>query len=245
MSHTPGGGSEEANDPKRMVVYLRFPFTRNGFQDPPSTDWDSSKEKALWEYLSKSSSEKEVDWEYLANKFNVPVAFILQQAAYLYEKELELVRAQMQRVKLGSPGAPPVNNSKGAASGSDDSSNAPPDPPNPPGNTSNNNNTDSGSSSPFFGDPERRAKQLLTESRAQYDGDAAADEELEPAFLPTKTSKHSKGNDHHNNNNTNLSSSNGNSSTFTDLSDTSISKSALEEALLNELGNEESTHDHH
>lgn len=27
--------SSKKEEPNRMVVYLRFPFARNGFQDPP------------------------------------------------------------------------------------------------------------------------------------------------------------------------------------------------------------------
>jgi hypothetical protein len=38
----------------------------------------------------------------LASRFNVSVPFILQQAAWLYEQELQQVRAQMQRVNRSS-----------------------------------------------------------------------------------------------------------------------------------------------
>lgn len=186
------------------------------------------KEKNLWEYLSRSLSEGEVDWESLANRFNVTVPFILQQAAWLYEKELEQVRAQMQKVKVVA--APTKHPNVGAAGGKTHPPSAPALNP----NINSGGGSSSGSSS-FFNDPERK-KKLLTESRNSIV--PPEEEEPEPAFLPANTNA----TNNNNNNNTvgHYSSNDDNSSTFTELSETSISKSALEEALLYELGNESS-----
>ncbi|CAN6633908.1 hypothetical protein TRVA0_014S01530 [Trichomonascus vanleenenianus] len=100
-SHSNQLGSQEGSARgKRLVVYLRFPFKRNGFKDPIPAVWNSEKEKRLWELLSQSDNRSEIDWSSLARQFDVPVAYALQQAAWLYEKELEQVRAQMQKVNL-------------------------------------------------------------------------------------------------------------------------------------------------
>lgn len=159
-----------------------------------------------------------MDWEDLAHRFNVTVPFILQQAAWLYEKELEQVRAQMQKVKVAT--APAKHTSGGTASAKKH-----------PANIDSTGGSPSGSSS-FFNDPDKK-KKLLTESRNSIA--PAEEEEPDPAFLPSNTNTTTN-----NNNVGHYSSNDDNSSTFTELSETSISKSALEEALLYELGNESS-----
>ncbi|KAF1966921.1 hypothetical protein BU23DRAFT_306587 [Bimuria novae-zelandiae CBS 107.79] len=82
----------------QFTVLLRVPFTRADFIDPQQASWDSSKDRELWRYVSKSSKTKDLDWVRLAIDFNVPPAFLLQQAAWLYERHLDHVRAQMKKV---------------------------------------------------------------------------------------------------------------------------------------------------
>lgn len=191
-------------------------------------EWDSTKEKNLWEYLSRSLSGGDVDWEGLAYRFNVTVPFILQQAAWLYEKELEQVRAQMQKVKVVTASTKHTNvRTDGGKKHRTSALGLNP-------NLDSYGGSSSGSSS-FFNDPERK-KKLLTVSRNSIV--PPEEEEPEPAFLPSNTS--ATNNNNNNNNVGQYSSNDDNSSTFTELSETSISKSALEEALLHELGNESS-----
>lgn len=52
--------------PVRYVVYLRLPFPRGGFVDPPLVDWDGAKDKALWKMLSKSLKSADIDCPYEA-----------------------------------------------------------------------------------------------------------------------------------------------------------------------------------
>lgn len=83
-------------DQPNFVVYLRFPFPRNGFQDPESCEWSEEKAQELRDYLSAVTLKNgEIEWTSLANRFKVSEPFILQQAIWLYEKELEYVRGQM------------------------------------------------------------------------------------------------------------------------------------------------------
>uniref|UniRef100_A0A060TG02 Autophagy-related protein 29 n=1 Tax=Blastobotrys adeninivorans TaxID=409370 RepID=A0A060TG02_BLAAD len=224
---------------QRVTVYLRFPFSRNGFQDPPEAHWDKQKEKSLWEYLSASNNRADINWTQLARQFQVSTPFILQQAAWLYERELEQVRAQMQKVKVHD-GAEGYKNSG-------DKLKEPTEPVESPGpEAATGAGTGTGSSSfesvqPYLS---RRAgsreaspqihsspssnnsfyegtqRPLLSQSRF-VDQD---EEEYEPAFAPTVerpkiASKEDKQSE----------------SSFTDLSETSVSKSALEEAILREM----------
>ncbi|KAK5089012.1 hypothetical protein LTR05_003236 [Lithohypha guttulata] len=81
-----------------FTVFVRLPFARGDFIDPPPVAWSAAKERDLWEVLSKSSKGHEIDWRGLAERFEVTQAFLLQQAAWLYERQLSQVRAQMRRM---------------------------------------------------------------------------------------------------------------------------------------------------
>ncbi|KAF8424304.1 hypothetical protein EV426DRAFT_92349 [Tirmania nivea] len=93
----------------KYVVYLKLPFARGGFVDPPQVDWDSNKERALWRILSRTTRNQGIDWNHLAQQFQVSRAFLLQQAAWLYERELSQVRAQMRKGMGGAAAAPASN----------------------------------------------------------------------------------------------------------------------------------------
>ncbi|QSZ32410.1 hypothetical protein DSL72_001984 [Monilinia vaccinii-corymbosi] len=92
------------------TVFVRLPFPRGDFVDPPDVEWDAAKDKALWKILSKASKNSDIDWTALATKFEVTLAFLLQQAAWLYERQLSQVRAQMRKatVSKGSLAPSPV-----------------------------------------------------------------------------------------------------------------------------------------
>ncbi|KAG9241973.1 hypothetical protein BJ878DRAFT_518039 [Calycina marina] len=94
-----------STDPQ-YTVFIRLPFPRGAFVDPPSVEWDASKDKALWKILSKASKNSDIDWDDLATKFKVTLAFLLQQAAWLYERQLLQVRAQMRKVSVAKSAAP-------------------------------------------------------------------------------------------------------------------------------------------
>ncbi|KAJ8067889.1 hypothetical protein OCU04_003476 [Sclerotinia nivalis] len=44
------------------TVFIRLPFPRGDFVDPPDVEWDAAKDKALWKILSKASKNSDVDW---------------------------------------------------------------------------------------------------------------------------------------------------------------------------------------
>ncbi|MCJ1285394.1 hypothetical protein MMC26_004734 [Xylographa opegraphella] len=80
------------------TVFIRVPTPRGDFIDPPAVQWDASKDKALWKILSSPSKDTEIDWNMLADRFEVTLSFLLQQAAWLYERQLSQVREQLRRV---------------------------------------------------------------------------------------------------------------------------------------------------
>lgn len=89
----------------RVVVYLRFPYPRNGQEDPEIVNWDEEKERELWSLLKAQSNK--VEWAALARRFDVPVVYILQQAAWLYQKELKTLQERMTQIRhrpLGDSG---------------------------------------------------------------------------------------------------------------------------------------------
>ncbi|KAI9640456.1 hypothetical protein NHQ30_011202 [Ciborinia camelliae] len=101
------------------TVFIRLPFPRGDFVDPPNVEWDAAKDKALWKILSKASKNSDIDWTALASKFDVTLAFLLQQAAFLYERQLSQVREQMRKVTVskGSLAPSPVPGSTSETAG--------------------------------------------------------------------------------------------------------------------------------
>ncbi|KAL4906793.1 hypothetical protein BDW74DRAFT_176403 [Aspergillus multicolor] len=82
----------------KFTVLVRLPFPRGGFVDPPPVEWNAAKDQALWDILSRPSKGNDIDWKALAENFDVTLQFLLQQAAWLYDRQLSQVRAQMRKV---------------------------------------------------------------------------------------------------------------------------------------------------
>ncbi|MCJ1362014.1 hypothetical protein MMC16_001116 [Acarospora aff. strigata] len=108
LSHVPRESTQanthQAGHDVHYTVFIRVPVPRGDFIDPQPVDWNVSKDRALWRYLSKRSKSGEVDCE--AEQYNVTLPFLLQQAAWLYEQQLSQVRAQMRKVTTPLPTAP-------------------------------------------------------------------------------------------------------------------------------------------
>lgn len=99
--------SKPAKHPNvHYTVFVRLPFQRNGFEDPLPVNWNSTKDRQLWKLISSASNSKDLDWESMSERFDVPLSFLLQQAAWLYERHFEGMRAQMKRLGAGTSAAP-------------------------------------------------------------------------------------------------------------------------------------------
>ncbi|KAH6620137.1 hypothetical protein C7974DRAFT_316472 [Boeremia exigua] len=90
----------------QFTALIRLPFSRGSFVDPPQAQWDAEKDRQLWKVISKSSKTSDLNWVELASKFQVPPTFLLQQAAWLYERHFEHVRNQMKKVSGSTITAP-------------------------------------------------------------------------------------------------------------------------------------------
>ena len=90
----------------QFTALIRLPFPRGNFVDPPQAQWDAEKDRQLWKVISKSSKTSDLNWVELASKFQVPPTFLLQQAAWLYERHFEHVRNQMKKVSGSTVTAP-------------------------------------------------------------------------------------------------------------------------------------------
>lgn len=90
----------------QFTALIRLPFPRGNFVDPPQAQWDADKDRQLWKVISKSSKTSDLNWAELASKFQVPPTFLLQQAAWLYERHFEHVRNQMKKVSGSTVTAP-------------------------------------------------------------------------------------------------------------------------------------------
>ncbi|KAF4993431.1 hypothetical protein F66182_16482, partial [Fusarium sp. NRRL 66182] len=75
------------------TVFVRLPFPRGDFIDPPPANWSLVKDRALWETLSQPSKGNDIDWKAIADDFNVTLPFLLQQAAWLYDLTVSGPRA--------------------------------------------------------------------------------------------------------------------------------------------------------
>ncbi|CAD6503743.1 BgTH12-05488 [Blumeria graminis f. sp. triticale] len=85
-----------------FTVFIRLPFPRKDFVDPPPVDWDAVKDKQLWKIISNASKVSAIDCMPLAAEFRVPLPFLLQQVAWLYERQMQQVQAQMRKARLST-----------------------------------------------------------------------------------------------------------------------------------------------
>ena len=115
-AHLEGPSSPVEND-VHYTVLVRLPFERGEFVDPPPVEWNAEKDRELWDLLSRSSAKgQDLDWNALAEQFDVTLAFLSQQAAWLYERQLSQVRAQLR--KVNKPASVGISPTPGSASGS-------------------------------------------------------------------------------------------------------------------------------
>ncbi|KAM9883262.1 hypothetical protein VDGL01_02535 [Verticillium dahliae] len=79
-----------------FTVYIRLPISRGEFVDPPPIHWDAVKDDELWSIIS-GAAQTEIDCKCRAARFDVTVAFLLQQVAYLTDRHAAQLRAQVRK----------------------------------------------------------------------------------------------------------------------------------------------------
>ncbi|PTB64720.1 hypothetical protein BBK36DRAFT_1177226 [Trichoderma citrinoviride] len=98
----------------QYTVFIRVPIPRRGFVDPPPVSWDAAKDEALWKILS---GHKEIDWNLVADRFEVPVDFLVQQVAYLNERHQSHFLAQVRKATAAAKGSATQSPVPGADAG--------------------------------------------------------------------------------------------------------------------------------
>ncbi|KAI0883693.1 uncharacterized protein GGS22DRAFT_189660 [Annulohypoxylon maeteangense] len=86
------------------TVFVRLPFPRGDFIDPPPANWDSTKDEELWNIISRPS-KTEIDWNGIAIDFGVTADFLFQQIAWLTERHTSQIRAQMRKAAALAKGS--------------------------------------------------------------------------------------------------------------------------------------------
>ncbi|KAA8628104.1 hypothetical protein SMACR_05468 [Sordaria macrospora] len=134
LRERPGSSSNQDRREPRYHVYVRLPFNRGDFVDPPPVSWDDRKSEALWTIIS-GVSQTEIDCKstssknpglmlmvLLAVQFDVTVEFLLQMVSYLTERHTAQLRAQMRKAAANGrgsaapspiPGGEPVGHAEG------------------------------------------------------------------------------------------------------------------------------------
>ncbi|KAI1408550.1 hypothetical protein F5Y13DRAFT_172244 [Hypoxylon sp. FL1857] len=85
------------------TVFVRLPFPRRDFVDPPPANWDSAKDERLWSIVSMSRTE--MDLNKVADQFGVTPDFLFQQIAWLTERHTSQIRAQMRKAAAAAKGS--------------------------------------------------------------------------------------------------------------------------------------------
>ncbi|KAI0119509.1 hypothetical protein F4814DRAFT_412231 [Daldinia grandis] len=88
------------------TVFVRLPFPRGDFVDPPPTNWDSTKDEVLWSIVSRPY-KTEIDWNDIATQFGVTVDFLLQQITWLSNHRTSQIQTQLRRAATASKGSAP------------------------------------------------------------------------------------------------------------------------------------------
>ncbi|KAI8075528.1 hypothetical protein BDF21DRAFT_423089 [Thamnidium elegans] len=74
-------------------VVIRIASKRpKGFVEPPSIVWTNEMEHKLWQYIS----QKNTDWNVIAEQLGVPTSYIVRHAAFIYETQLRGIQQQLR-----------------------------------------------------------------------------------------------------------------------------------------------------
>ncbi|KAF3482263.1 Atg29p [Arthroderma uncinatum] len=173
-------------DPK-FTVFIRLPFPRGDFVDPPPVSWDARNDRLLWDVLSVAPKEGG-KLCMRAEKFNVTLPFLLQHVAWLYDRRLSQVRAQIRRVGHQNPLSGQTTSAGGGTPGGSvpmnrSGSDAPSQPPgisNPTGYSFATKTQPSGDAVSALQRPSRRSSAEIVQPRGRGESRAAAFSPLSP-----------------------------------------------------------------
>lgn len=81
------------------IVYVKIKGKRpDGFVDPPKFEWNSAKERQLWAMVSNLNySRDQIDWQALSEVLEAPGFFLKKRTYKLFAKHLELLQIQLEK----------------------------------------------------------------------------------------------------------------------------------------------------
>ncbi|KAK4516188.1 uncharacterized protein ATC70_011157 [Mucor velutinosus] len=80
-------------DQDTFHVVIRLPFKRpQGFVEPPAIVWTEEMEHKLWQYMS----QKNTDWNVIAEQLGVSTPYVVRHAAFIYETQLRGIHQQLR-----------------------------------------------------------------------------------------------------------------------------------------------------
>ncbi|ORZ03881.1 hypothetical protein BCR43DRAFT_451523 [Syncephalastrum racemosum] len=133
-------------DKDTLHVVVRLPFKRpENFVEPPPILWTDEMEVRLWQYMS----QKNTDWNFIAEQLGVPTPYLVRHAAFLYETQLRGIQQQLRlsevsKAPSSATNTPPSSQRRNISTSRSTSSNRqtpttsfrnstpPPHPPAPP-----------------------------------------------------------------------------------------------------------------
>lgn len=77
---SPAFQPQSSSKPPNYTVFIRMPFTRGSFDDPPPVEWNATKDRQLWKLISGGKGD--VNWEGLSHDFGVDLGFLVMQGAW-------------------------------------------------------------------------------------------------------------------------------------------------------------------
>lgn len=83
---------------KNTIVYVKVAGPRpEGFVDPSPFEWNQGKERQLWSFISKLDNQKEqINWEQLSATFETPIYFLKKRSYKLFSMHLKLLHQQIR-----------------------------------------------------------------------------------------------------------------------------------------------------
>ncbi|CAI4038926.1 hypothetical protein SMKI_06G2780 [Saccharomyces mikatae IFO 1815] len=84
---------------ENTVVYVKVKGKRpEGFVDPPKFEWNGAKERQLWAMVSNLNySQDQVDWQNLSEILETPEFFLKKRTYKLFANHLELLQLQLEK----------------------------------------------------------------------------------------------------------------------------------------------------
>ncbi|QLQ81417.1 hypothetical protein HG537_0F01780 [Torulaspora globosa] len=91
-------------DNHNTAVYVKVNGNRPpGFVDPQPFEWNSEKEKQLWAIISKLDDyQDQIDWRELAKNLDAPDYFLKKRSYKLFAMHLKLLEQQIERKMMAA-----------------------------------------------------------------------------------------------------------------------------------------------